>query len=369
MDLPNKRWAMGGGVSAVVRAAGDGRALGVVWQAIEAEAAASVFQSWLWLGCRFEARFAAALVLTIEAAGRVLAIGLIGRNRRFGLAQYHVAETGMADEDSVFIEFNGPLVVADRPAVRAAWYRALLERVVGVTGRLRLSGLGDDDAAAVRQAAAVFGGVTRLAPRRDLAGLRAREADCLATVSANTRQQINRAWRGYEASGAVVVTRAASVAEALDWLAALADLHSATWQARGRPGAFAGAAFQRFHTSLVARGVETGAVDVLRIAAGPRVIGYLYNFVWRGVVSAYQSGFAYEPARPQAKPGLVCHVAAMRHYQARGLDCYDFLAGADRYKMSLADGDTTLHWLTAVPRAGLLRPILAARARIGARLG
>ncbi len=369
MDPPNKRWAMGGGLSAVVRTAGDGLALGVVWQAIEAEAAASVFQSWLWLGCRFETRFGAALVLTIEAAGRVLAIGLVGRTRRFGLAQYHVAETGVADEDGVFIEFNGPLVVADQPAVRDIWYHALFERVVGITGRVRLSGIGDDDAAVVPQAGAVFEAETRVAPRRDLAGLRARQADCLAGVSANTRQQINRAWRHYEVHGAVAVTRAAGVAEALDWLAALADLHGATWRVRGRPGAFAGAAFHRFHTALVARGAETGAVDVLRIAAGPRVIGYLYNFVWRGVVSAYQSGFAYEPARPQAKPGLVCHVAAMRYYQARGLDCYDFLAGADRYKTSLADGRTTLHWLTAVPRAGLLRPILAARARIGAILG
>jgi CelD/BcsL family acetyltransferase involved in cellulose biosynthesis len=369
MGVPNKRWAMGGGLVAAVRRVGDQPDLGALWLGVEAEADGSVFQSWLWLGCRWETRFAGALVLTIEAEERVLAIGLVGHGRRFGVKQYYVAETGVADEDSVFIEFNGPLVVRDRPAVRALWYRALLGRVVGVTGSVRLSGLGDADFSAARNAGVAFGVVTRMAPQRDLARLRLTDADCLAAVSANTRQQINRSWRHYAADGAVGVSRAGTVAEAQDWLAALAALHGATWRARGRPGAFAADGFRRFHAALVARGVADGAVDVLRIAAGDVVIGYLYNFVWRGVVSAYQSGFAYDMARPQAKPGLVCHVAAMRYYQARRLDYYDFLAGDDRYKTSLADGSVPLHWMTAVARLGVMRPILAARARIGGMRG
>jgi hypothetical protein len=32
------------------------------------------------------------------------------------------------------------------------------------------------------------------------------------------------------------------------------------------------------------------------------------------------------------------------------VDCYDFLAGADRYKTSLATGAVPLHWLEISPR-------------------
>ncbi len=361
----NKRWAAGGGLVAALRPAGDAQQLGDLWRRVEAEADGSVFQSWLWLGCRFDERFRRALVLTIEAEERIVAIGLLGcGGRRFGLSQYCLAETGVADEDSVFIEHNGPLVVRDRPEARAAWFAAALRPRAGLGWILRLSGLGPDDAAAARLAGVTDGGMLRAAPWRDLARLRAAGADCLDVISANTRQQINRAWRRYAASGPISVARAATVVEAEAWLAALADLHRQTWEARGKAGAFAGAGFGRFHAALVARGVACGAVDVLRVAAGDRVIGYLYNFVWRGRVSAYQSGFAYDPAQPHEKPGLVCHVAAMRHYQARGLDGYDFLAGDDRYKTSLADGSVAMRWMRAAPRRSVAAAILATRARI-----
>jgi len=35
---------------------------------------------------------------------------------------------------------------------------------------------------------------------------------------------------------------------------------------------------------------------------------------------------------------------------AEGMDYYDFLAGADRYKTSLANGVVPLHWLEISPR-------------------
>ena len=73
------------------------------------------------------------------------------------------------------------------------------------------------------------------------------------------------------------------------------------------------------------------------------------NFNHNGVVSAYQSGFDYAAATPQQKPGLTSHYFAIEAYRARGLAIYDFLAGADRYKLSLANSHRWLHWLSAAP--------------------
>jgi CelD/BcsL family acetyltransferase involved in cellulose biosynthesis len=339
----------------------DVAAFGDLWRAVEQEADGSVFQSWAWLGCDFGARFDDPVALRITEGQRCIALGLINRRRRLF---WHVGETGHGDADSVFVEHNGPLVVRDRPAARAAWYAALLGGGAGLGRIVRLSGIGADDLAAARRSGVVDQGMTRLAPYRDLAALRAAGVDCLDAVSANTRQQIRRAWRHYEASGAIAVDRAGTLGAARERLAQLAALHQATWMARGKPGAFARPGFRSFHDELLKRGVADGMVDLLRISAGERVIGYLYTLVWRGVARAYQSGFVYEVAHPHEKPGLVCHVAAMRYYQARGLDVYDFLAGEDRYKTSLAGGSVALHWVSAAPRATLAGLALAGRGRL-----
>ncbi len=139
--------------------------------------------------------------------------------------------------------------------------------------------------------------------------------------------------------------RAATAAEAHDWLDELATLHQATWKARGHPGAFANPFFGRFHHVLIDRGMPRGEIDLLRVTAGSRVVGLLYNFRYRGQALAYQGGFDYAGAGRHQKPGLTCHHQAIRLATIDGLNRYDMLAGEDRYKRSLAGDATALHWL------------------------
>jgi hypothetical protein len=66
-------------------------------------------------------------------------------------------------------------------------------------------------------------------------------------------------------------------------------------------------------------------------------------------MSAYQSGFAYRDGESHAKPGLTCHLAAIRYALDNGIDIYDFLAGDSRYKQSLGDQMQSQFWLRAGP--------------------
>jgi CelD/BcsL family acetyltransferase involved in cellulose biosynthesis len=102
----------------------------------------------------------------------------------------------------------------------------------------------------------------------------------------------------------------------------------------------------RFHRCLLRRAVPLGQAEIVTVRAGPRVLAHLYNFIWRGRVLSYQSGVDID-ADPKAKPGLVAHLAAMRHYAARGLIEYDFLAGEARYKRSLATEIDEQLWIDA----------------------
>lgn len=117
--------------------------------------------------------------------------------------------------------------------------------------------------------------------------------------------------------------------------------------ARGRPGAFAEPFFRRFHEEVIAGCDQRGEVALLRISCSGMTIGILYNFMYRGRLLAYQSGFAYRGQESQAKPGLTCHARAVGFALDQGLETYDFLAGEDRYKRSLADGSHVQNWVRA----------------------
>jgi CelD/BcsL family acetyltransferase involved in cellulose biosynthesis len=316
-------------------------ALAASWQGLEARADVSFFQSWTWTGCLATERFDDPVLLSaIGPDGAPLALGLFNRRR----GRLWLGESGRSDIDSVFIEHNG--LVLDRAAPQG-----LVDGCLRVLRRHRvvLSGADVRHLAAMRALpGAVRRRATREAPCVDRTTLPS--GPYLASLSANTRYQIRRSDRSYAARGPLHIRRAASEAEAHAFLAALAVLHQRYWESRGRPGAFAVPAFARFHHALIARGWPAGEVDLLRITAGDAIIGFLYNFVHRGEVSAYQSGFDYAAAGPHEKPGLTCHRLAIELYRGEGMRRYDFLAGDDRYKTSLANGSRALHWFDYAPR-------------------
>ena len=164
-------------------------------------------------------------------------------------------------------------------------------------------------------------------------------------LSANTRHQLRRSDRAYAVEGALRLERAETPERAHDYLVALRGLHQAAWRERGQPGAFATSFFERFHHALIGRGHPRAEIDLMRVSAGPRTIGFLYNFRYRGESLSYQSGFDYANAGRHAKPGLTCHHQAICDARAWGAEKYDFLAGDDRYKRSLSDNEQTLLWL------------------------
>ncbi len=341
----------------------DPERLAARWEALEARAAGSFFQSWIWTFCLAAERFPAALLLSAQIAGQDVALALFNRRGAWpGPETLWLGESGNAMLDAPFIEHNGPLLARDAPADLLARCLRMALRAANpplLGRRLVLNGVDDAVLAAARQAGSVALRQSRPAPWVDFAALP--PGGYLASLSGNTRHQLRRARKLHAATGPLTLHRAASIAEAHACLDALAVLHQRSWTGRGKPGAFANPAFTRFHRTLIARGWASDAIDLLRIGVGERVIGYLYNFRYRNRALAYQSGFDYAGLTAQHKPGLLCHLLAIEQYHAAGLTGYDFLAGGDRYKMSLANANQTLHWLHAAAPTSPAGWILRAR--------
>ena len=323
------------------------------WLALETRNTHSFFQSWVWTGCLFAERFDDPILLTCDEDGAPIALGLFNRRvNMIGATSLHLGESGVPALDAPYIEHNGLIGAWDTAQISAMLRHARTGTLDGrrpiLPRRLVLSGVDGIHLAAVTHVGGTVSVArTHTAPYVDLELLRSTGIEHLPSLSANSRHQLRRSARQFAVRGALAITRATSAALAHDYLDSLAELHQRAWTSRGKPGAFANPFFRRFHHALIDRAPEQ--VDLLRISAGDHAIGYLHNFRHRGQVLAYQSGFDYANPTSHQKPGLTCHQLAIAMYAAEGAIMYDFLAGADRYKQSLANAATTLHWLSITP--------------------
>ena len=354
----------------------DWAELGDRWRELEARSDCSFFQSWTWTGCLAEERFTDPVLLQAEHDGRVVALALFNRHRgRLGCETLWLGESGVPALDSVFIEHNGLLHDIAMPATVftecvQAMLMAGIERRYGCGRRVVLSGV-DDAVLAVLHDGSLRPWVrrSRPAPHVDLARIRRTGGGYLDALSANARYQVRRSNRAYERLGEVTVRHAGSEVEAYEFLAALVELHQATWVGRGKPGAFANPHFIRFHRELIRRGLPRGEIELLRITAGEQIVGFLYNYRFRFRVLSYQSGFDYADIGPHRKPGLTCHHWAIERALQEGMNYYDFLAGEDRYKRSLSNAEVMLHWAEIGAATSLRRYVAQARDWLGGLRG
>jgi CelD/BcsL family acetyltransferase involved in cellulose biosynthesis len=123
----------------------------------------------------------------------------------------------------------------------------------------------------------------------------------------------------------------------------MVSMHTAYWQKRGKPGAFATQFSRRFHRELISCQAGPAQVELLELAAGSQVLGYLYNFQYSGRTYNYQTGFSYADDN-RHRPGLIAHAMAIEQAKSRGMQVYDFLAGDAPYKARLGQPMGTMAW-------------------------
>lgn len=302
-------------------------------------ATTSYFLSWGWIACwlAMVPPAHAAQLAVVRHHNRPVAAAFLGRRRevRHGVLpsrQRHLNATGVIQFDELCVEHN--TLVGEMPG----GVPALLQLLPDDWDEVVLPGVEptqviDDPRWKVR--------VDResASPYVDLSRVRAK-GDYVALLGSSTRSQLRRARKN---AGPLTVERATTPAEADKIYDELVALHTARWHEREQGGAFADPWFTEFHRRLIHERIATGEIDLLRIRAGERTVGCLYNFVWQGRVSFYQSGLS-APVDKHDKPGYLCHAAAIEAAAAAGRDVYDFLCGDDRYKLNLATDQTTLVW-------------------------
>jgi CelD/BcsL family acetyltransferase involved in cellulose biosynthesis len=315
------------------------------WRELEARANLTFYTSWSWIG-----NWLAVLpsstkphLLVARTAGVIVGMAVVvqGHTRLFKwlpVRSWHVHATGKQALDQLTIEYNGFVTTREHSlAIKRAMLHHLLHktpvRKVNVT-------LADDDIQSLAKHAH-NGTLVRSTESPsyvvDLNRVRAKTEGYLQLLSANTRGQIRRSQTEYTRFGALTVKSADTLEEARTYIAALRDLHQRRWSGKAGASAFVQSPIsRRFHDDLIANAFDRGEIQLLRVRAGEHDVGYLYNFVCRGRVVFYQSGFNYGLLDKHDRPGLVCHKLAIEHNACAGHTVYDFAAGDYRYKSSLS---------------------------------
>ncbi|HEY2134133.1 MAG TPA: GNAT family N-acetyltransferase, partial [Acetobacteraceae bacterium] len=205
--------------------------------------------------------------MLIGRAGDVVVVlaALIPVRRRegpFRADALRLHEAGTPARDIISIEYNGLLVAREWVGrAEAAALDFLLDgRVVaGRRDELHLKSVTAAYEAFIPGSAKLHSVPSRKPSWYvDLDAVRASGRGYLDRLIANTRQQIRRARRLYEQRGALSITRARDVGEALDMLDGLAALHQPYWIGRGHPGAFSYPFFVRFNRRLIMAALPHG---------------------------------------------------------------------------------------------------------------
>lgn len=312
------------------------------WRVLEQAARPNFFTSWTWMGSWLRATAVRPELLSVrDAGGQDIGLVVLGYSREKRLLSHmptlRLNEAGNAAADRAFIEYNTPLcregregdvaqMLASAIAARRDWKALRLSGVV--PGEPLIEVIPARRKRLVDSSPAYFA---------DLAAVRNAGGDYLSLLSSNSRSQIKRSAKEY--AGDTQIIRAPGDAVSGSWLEEMRALNAG----RHVQNAWDEPVFRMFAQKIVQTGLQDGSVDLLRVQAGEALLGYLITFLSGGKAMNYQSAFA-EPLGTKAKPGLMAHAAAIRHYAERGYDRYSLLAGRDRYKQSLSTGAETLEW-------------------------
>jgi CelD/BcsL family acetyltransferase involved in cellulose biosynthesis len=180
-------------------------------------------------------------------------------------------------------------------------------------------------------------------------------------TSSKRRNLHRRRRRQLSELGTLETTVARSLQELEPALEEAFRLHALRWEGRPDGSGFATPAGQRFHRAVVRALAQLDAVRIVSLRLDGRAVAFHFFFVLEGTMFVHR--LAFDPALGRYSAGVLNTLDAIEAAAAEGLTRVEFLGGAERYKLELADRLEPLYH-----GFGLERTMLG-RAAVGARVG
>ena len=186
-----------------------------------------------------------------------------------------------------------------------------------------------------------------------------------AKTNGKRRNQNSRKRKQLAATGRLETQVAREPAELESALEDAFELHEIRWRGRPDGSGFATSAGRRFHRAALRRLAELGIPRIVTLRLDGRPIAFHYFFLFERRM--YVHRLAFDPGYSRYSPGLLNTLDAIEAGAADGATIVEFLGGAERYKLELADRFEPLY--EAIGLAPTLRGRLAVAAVVnGIRL-
>jgi len=137
-------------------------------------------------------------------------------------------------------------------------------------------------------------------------------------------------------------------------------IHELRWRDRPDGSGFVTATGRRFNQAVVGALADLDATRIVTLKIDGRPIAFCWYFLLAG--RAYLHRLTFDPAFSRCSPGLVNALDTLELAAAEGVERVEFLGGAERYKVELADRFEPLYLGLGLPGSGLGRSVVAARA-------
>ena len=156
-----------------------------------------------------------------------------------------------------------------------------------------------------------------------------------ARASAKTRSLHRRRRRQLATLGRLEVSIAQTPAQLEVALEEAFRLHALRWAGRPDGSGFVTPMGMRFHRAAIHRLAELDVPRIVTLRLDGRPIAFHYFFAFAGCM--YVHRLAFDPALSRYSPGLVNTLDTIQIASDGGLTRVEFLGGAERYKLELAD--------------------------------
>jgi CelD/BcsL family acetyltransferase involved in cellulose biosynthesis len=295
---------------------------------------AGVFSTWQWHStvARFLAREARLHVALVEQDGEPVAIAPFVNRRKIGMSWLAFLGAGLADysfadyQDFVYApaeEANALEAVASNLAAEKWDVLHLQELPPGSPTIDLLPSLALD-----------HGWHVVVRPDCDVHRVRlpASWEAYLSGVSASWRKEMQRKQRRLEGEQNAVFHRLNpqdDVGMAVD---ALIELHTARWNAAGKPGIFATARARAFYAHLAQAMRDEGMLYMSKIERDGDTVGAGFGFDYQGTRYAYTYGYRPDTEWERYSLGLMLDCFSLRNGIEEGLGTVDLMRGEAEYK-------------------------------------
>lgn len=313
------------------------------WKKLEKEADISFFQSWPWMDAWITVSKTHIRPLIFKVKGKIVGISFVGQGKTKDLRIFKFKTifpwgTGYEGIDVCAPEYNTPITISGYEKIVR---KTMVEFLIKDKRFEKFSRIDFHRVPENEYKDYIIDGIScdiykyEESAEVDLKSLRDKNDSLNSIISKGAMTQIKKSIKLYEEKfGKIRYEVADNTTKAHNWFVELGKLNQKRFNKKGQKGVWDYPKLLQMQRALLDRYFSKGCTEVVRVCAGNKVVGYLYNFIFRDRIYFYMGGFVFEDDN-KFKPGLMTHYYAILHHLENGRECYDFMAGNQSYKRRL----------------------------------